>query len=179
MGRMCYNSNTVFTRKITGKAGQGMKKYGKWSALCVCLLWCAVIWQFSLAQGSASAATSGRVLALCNGALEKIGAPFTLTAVAVRKMAHFAEFFVLGCLATLTLRMHGFGHPYLQAPAFCLLVATVDELIQCFVPDRGPHILDVLLDLGGACAGVLAFWAVEILLLYIKKKRFEKSVKTT
>ena len=156
-----------------------MRKYGKWLALAACLLWCAVIWQFSLSAGSVSAATSGRVLTFCNGMLERLHVPLRLTAGTVRKMAHFAEFFVLGLLAAQTLLLHGFGHPLLQAPAFCLLVAAVDELIQCFVPDRGPHVLDVLLDLSGGIVGTLVLWALYLLLLYIKKKRFEKSEKTT
>jgi len=161
------------------RGGERVRKYGKWLALAACLLWCAVIWQFSLSAGSSSAATSTHVRAFCNSVLERLNAPFTLSAHTVRKMAHFAEFFVLGVLSAQALLLHGFGHPFLQSPLLCLLVGTVDELIQCFVPDRGPHVLDVLLDLLGGVCGVLAFWGLYLLLLYIKKKRFEKSVKTT
>ena len=156
-----------------------MKKYGKWLLLGVCLFWCGVIFSFSLSTGSGSAATSGRVLALLNGTLEKMNAPFAFTAVAVRKMAHFAEFFVLGVLAAATLRAHGFGHPFVLAPACCLAVAAADETLQAFVPGRGPHVLDVLLDFGGAVCGVLAFLVLYLLIIYKCKKRFRKSEKNT
>ena len=156
-----------------------MQKYGKWVSLGACLLWCAVIFRFSLSSGSDSAVTSGRVLMFCNSLFEGLHLPLRLTAVAVRKLAHFTEFFVLGALLLPTLMLHGFGHPLLVAAPCALLVAAVDESIQAFVPGRAPSVLDVLLDLSGALCGSLAFLALCLLLLYIKKKRLQKSKKTT
>ena len=156
-----------------------MQKYGKWVSLGACLLWCAVIFRFSLSSGSDSAVTSGRVLAFCNGVLEALHLPLRFTAVAVRKLAHFTEFFVLGVLLMQTLTLHGFGHAELLAEPVALLVAAVDETIQAFVPGRAPSVLDVLLDLSGALCGSLSFLALCLLLLYIKKKRLQKSKKTT
>lgn len=40
-------------------------------------------------------------------------------------------------------------------PFFCgSLAACIDETIQCFVPDRGPGILDVLIDTCGVAVGI-------------------------
>lgn len=71
----------------------------------------------------------------------------------LRKIAHFTEFTALGmCLCWLfgMLRKH-IGMALLSG----LAAACVDELIQCFVPNRGPSILDVGLDTCGIIAGVL------------------------
>ena len=70
----------------------------------------------------------------------------------LRKLGHFAEFSCLGIFLTWLLAM-------LKKPvALTLLcgfsVACMDEFIQCFVPNRGPGILDVLLDTAGVVFGL-------------------------
>ncbi|MBP3396955.1 MAG: VanZ family protein, partial [Clostridia bacterium] len=54
-----------------------------------------------------------------------------------------------------------------------LVVATVDECIQIFVPGRGPGVLDVLLDTASGIVGMLSLWGVLSLALCIKIKRTE------
>ena len=44
---------------------------------------------------------------------------------------------------------------FLYALAGAFLTACIDETIQIFVPDRGPGILDVMLDTLGALIGIL------------------------
>ena len=73
-------------------------KYGKWMLTAAAVLWCVVIWQFSLTPADASSATSGTVGAFMNGTLAAMGVSFRFTPIMVRKIAHFTEFFVLGVL---------------------------------------------------------------------------------
>ena len=155
-----------------------MRKYTKWILLVLLLAWCVTIWQFSLAPAEKSSGTSSQVQDFCNDVLDKVGVEATVSAKTVRKTAHFSEFMLLGALAAATLFAHGFGHWLLLSPLIFVPAAIVDECIQIFVPGRGPHILDVLLDATGGTFGAIACWALITLLLYIKDKR-EKFPKTT
>ena len=83
----------------------------------------------------------------------------------LRKIAHFTEFSALGALLCWRFGMLGKG----QLPAFACgaAAACMDETIQLFVPQRGPGILDVLLDCSGVLAGMLLIHLGHI---YCKKK---------
>ena len=71
----------------------------------------------------------------------------------VRKMAHFAEFAALGfCLGW---RSGMLGRKLRWAFLSGAAAAAIDETIQCFVPDRGPSVRDVLLDSSGVLTGML------------------------
>lgn len=71
----------------------------------------------------------------------------------LRKLAHFAEFALLGFFLTGT--AESFGISRSVAPLFgVLLCACVDETIQVFVPGRGPSLIDVWIDFVGGCAGI-------------------------
>ena len=152
-----------------------MRKYLKWVLTVAVLLWCVFIWQFSTATGEASSATSGGVVDFCNQVLQSAGVKAEITGNTVRKTAHFLEFFVLGVLAAATLLAHGFRHWLFLSPVPVLLVAAIDECIQIFVPGRGPHVLDVLLDFAGGLCGILLFFLAFTLISYIINKRKEKN----
>lgn len=74
----------------------------------------------------------------------------------LRKIAHFTEFAALGALLSWLVRMlrqkkwELFVFPF----AGGVIVACLDELIQCFVPGRGPGILDVGIDSAGVLLGM-------------------------
>ena len=153
------------------------QKHGKWILSAAVLLWCVVIWQFSLTPADASSATSGSVRAFLNGILTALGIPFQFTPIMVRKIAHFTEFFILGVLLHSALFAHRAPYRIPLAVAGVVAVATIDECIQRFVPGRAAAVLDVLLDTAGGTAGVLVFWGVFCLVLYIKKKTAKKSEK--
>ena len=74
----------------------------------------------------------------------------------MRKLAHFTEFTALGlCLAWL----HGMlGKGRFRPFLWGVFVAAADETIQCFVPERGPGILDVCLDSAGVLTGIILLW---------------------
>ena len=71
----------------------------------------------------------------------------------LRRIAHFTEFTVLGLLLRwryLLLRKKG-GRPLLLGTA----AACIDETIQIFVPERGPGLLDVGIDVCGVLTGIV------------------------
>ncbi len=73
----------------------------------------------------------------------------------IRKLAHFTIYFILSIwsmrLEWKYLVRHDSGKRFPGlAVAWCLLYAISDEFHQAFVPGRGPHILDVAIDLSGA-----------------------------
>lgn len=89
-----------------------------------------------------------------------------------RKVAHFAEFWLLGLeLALLLIALRKVS---LQNAVNCLfaslVVAVVDETIQVF-SDRGSRVTDVLLDYSGAVTGLLAAFLVYWL---VKKARLSR-----
>ncbi len=69
----------------------------------------------------------------------------------LRKLAHAAEYAVLGALLVRALRRP------LPAFALAVLYAVTDEVHQTFVTGREGAVLDVLVDAVGAAAGVLAW----------------------
>lgn len=83
----------------------------------------------------------------------------------LRKIAHFTEFGCLGaCLSWLVrmLKEKTFSH-YGLPLAGGFLAACIDETIQCFVPDRGPGVLDVCIDTAGVLTGIIFFGLVYFL----------------
>ena len=156
-----------------------VRKILKWALTAAVIGWCIFIWQFSFAPATKSAETSSTVQEICNEILESVGSDKQVTSHTVRKTAHFTEFFVLGALTVAALAAHGFRHSLLLSPAVFVTAAVIDECIQLFAPNRGPSVLDVLLDsLGGLC-GACLFFAILSFFLYIYHKRREKISKTT
>jgi len=73
----------------------------------------------------------------------------------IRKCGHFAEFFVLGSLMILTIKQTNVHHKRMISVFLCVLVASVDETIQLFVPGRAGMIADVILDSVGSVMGLM------------------------
>ena len=74
----------------------------------------------------------------------------------VRKVAHFAEYALLGaeCAGLTVLLARRVFSPYLWADLFAvLMVAVLDEFLQSFV-GRTSLVGDVLLDFSGALVGI-------------------------
>lgn len=86
----------------------------------------------------------------------------------LRKLAHFTEFGCLGAVLTWLIRMvrtKRAEHYALPLLGGCL-AACMDETIQCFVPDRGPGVLDVCIDTAGVLVGIILF----SLVYFLRKK---------
>ena len=123
--------------------------------LCVALLilLLAFIWGNSLMPGDVSQAISNWVQRLLFETKPTPGEPALAGNGILRKVAHFTEFTALGMtLAWLfaMLRKKRY-YPLLAGMA----AAGIDELIQAFVPDRAPRLLDVSIDSLGVITGII------------------------
>ncbi|MGI6664080.1 MAG: VanZ family protein [Christensenellaceae bacterium] len=134
------------------------------------VLWILVIWGFSVQPGEASTDTSNGVLAFLTNILQWMGIATNFSAVFIRKMGHFAEYFILGML--LFQVMQGKERSWGREVFFLLLlgivIAGIDESIQYFVPGRSAQIADVLLDF---CGVVMGFFIMMGFYRWLKKKR--------
>ena len=133
------------------------------------LLWlaviavCGMIFFFSAQSGEDSAMTSGKVVDVLIGLLVKgyelLDALrqreiYETASLLVRKLAHFAEFALLGFFVRLLMHSYrirfGWGRAWLAST----LYAFTDEAHQMFTQARGPSLIDVGIDSIGAAAGV-------------------------
>ena len=75
----------------------------------------------------------------------------------LRKLAHFSEFACLGVLLSWLVRMLRTAKwEYYVVPLLTgALAACVDEIIQIYIPGRGPGILDVGIDTLGVTLGIV------------------------
>ena len=136
-----------------------MDRTGRWSRLCTALLCLnlAFIWGNSLMPGDVSRQISQWVSSLLEGVLNQPEIQTEGGHGLLRKLAHFTEFACMGMLLYWHLTIAGKrGRPL---AALTLLggfaAACIDETIQIFAVDRGPGILDVLIDTGGTAAGMI------------------------
>lgn len=127
--------------------------------LAVLLIWCQ-----SCLPRQLSAQESGWVTELLSRLLGITDIPEHF----VRKLAHFTEYALLGCLIFLLMRCIPVksGWRELYGAVLAIVVALLDETIQIF-SGRGPMIQDVWLDFGGAVCG----GAVTGLIAYLVDKK--------
>jgi len=110
------------------------------------------IWGNSLLPGELSGAFSNWVKDML-AALLPMDGPSVGGGGLLRKLAHFTEFACLGmCLA--------WRQGMLRKPKYAALLlgagaACIDETIQRFVPDRGPSLKDVGIDICGVITGMI------------------------
>ena len=131
-----------------------MKRYLTMQKACLVLgvFWLLVIWGNSLRTAAESAAQSGGLLQLIQPLLLALGVPGEIQHNLLRKLAHMAEFAVLGLLWSGALR--GGKKAGLKVLAICVAAASLDETIQLFVPGRSGEIRDVLIDTLGGILGI-------------------------
>jgi VanZ family protein len=112
------------------------------------------IWGNSLLPGEISGAISDAVKNLLRWCLSFLGLSQGGGGGGglLRKIAHFTEFACLGGLFTWLFAM--LRRPAVLALGCGFLAACVDETIQIFVPDRGPGVIDVIIDTAGVVVGV-------------------------
>ena len=129
----------------------------------------AVIWLHSMMPPSISARESGFLFAFLNPLLTAIFGG-NATEFLLRKLGHFTEFFVLGFLVwhninlNMKTRHMDKRYRFLLSVGCCAVVAFFDETIQIF-SGRGPSIVDVWIDIGGAfCATVLYNFVMRFIL---------------
>lgn len=131
-----------------------------------------MIFCFSAQTGEQSGAMSGRVTAWIidlfvpdfeeMAAQEQESLRYTVGLV-IRKLAHFSEYALLGFSLMLHIaqiqKKTPVRLPWLWAWGIGTLYAASDEFHQGFVADRGPSVIDVMIDSSGVIVGVLIlFW---------------------
>ncbi|MBQ3090520.1 MAG: VanZ family protein [Oscillospiraceae bacterium] len=123
------------------------------------------IFSNSMEVAAVSSAKSAQVLQSVNGLMTQLGLD-KLSSYEIRKLAHFAEFAVLGFWFMCCLRVY--TRKYIRHISWPLLlglvIANVDETIQLYVAGRSSSVSDVWIDFGGVCAGVLAAFCLLLLL---------------
>ncbi len=120
--------------------------------LCLLILVLLLIWGQSCLPSDLSRLESKGIFDLIRPVLAFFLGEDRVTHNLVRKLAHFTEFFFLGCLIALLLPMD--WKRRLLCCGLCLLAAFLDETIQVF-SDRGDQVVDVWLDFSGAAVGIL------------------------
>ena len=122
--------------------------------LCTTLLVLNIvfIWGNSLLPGSVSGAISGWLKDILASLFHFGGEASEGGHGLLRKLAHFTEF---ACLGALFAWLYGMLRKPVWLAIVCgFAVACMDETIQCFVPNRGPSIRDVMIDTSGALLGI-------------------------
>ncbi len=134
------------------------------------LFFAALIFANSAQSGETSSEHSGRVVNFLQSMFDSLGLAITVSPYAIRKLAHFVEYGILGVLLGLTLR--SYTKNVLKCvfiPLFFGLAAAVtDECIQLFSPGRAGMIQDVILDFFGMVCGLAA--SLIFIILYDTKK---------
>ena len=123
----------------------------------------AFIFKNSLQIAEVSSQRSEEAMLLINGVLGKLGLG-PLSHHAVRKLAHWGEYALLGFWFMLCLRVYTVHFiKHISWPLFvCLGIANVDETLQMFVAGRASQLTDVWIDFFGVLCG--AFIALFILI---------------
>ena len=141
-----------------------MKKHMNLLRLLLMIFWIAFIFSRSLKPGSLSSADSKHWLSILLSIL-----PFPISELFLRKMAHFAEFFVLGTLSGglfFTPERHLLRQAVPSSILVCFVTALNDETIQLFVEGRSGNVTDVWIDMAGALCGLL----LVLLIAYLRRK---------
>ncbi len=121
----------------------------------------AFIFNNSMQVATVSSDASGRVVEVVQEVLETVGAKSLaeqITDHLVRKIAHLAEYALVGFWLMLCLRVYTRRFVrHISWPLFAgLLIAVVDETIQLFTDGRSASITDIWIDFTGVTLGLIA-----------------------
>lgn len=132
------------------------------AAVVLCV---AFIFYNSAQVAEVSSGISGKFTIYINKALSYLPWEIVLTEHIVRKLAHIAEFAMLGFMFTLCLRVYTKRLVAFSAwpLLFGLFIAVCDEFLQRFIPGRSSQIKDIFIDFIGVCSGT----AVAISIVFV------------
>ena len=153
-----------------------MRKLTKMQAISLLVSLFIVLFIFvnSSLPADESAETSGGLLGFINGIFAFLGLEFELSHNALRKIAHFVEFFTVGAafMWTTAAFTKNIGAHIIKPLFASLSVAVIDETIQFFPPGRSSQLSDVILDFAGAFCAIMLTW---YLMHLISKKHSKRS----
>lgn len=139
-------------------------------------LWLGVIFSQSLRSAVESSQYSGRLTRLLQWLLQTDG-PVDALERLVRKLAHFAEFFLLGALAAATLAAFGLlakdcvRRAFAPAALAGLLAGLCDETLQLTSAGRAAQVSDVWLDwVGYLCGLAFCLFCAKTVVNSVKKR---------
>jgi VanZ family protein len=151
---------TVFSKKATRI----------WVAvLCI---WIVFVWTRSMVGGEESSEHSMFFVHLLSGVFNAFGVTSEATMnFIVRKCAHFTEYAVMGAVATRAFAPRTFLKRkwFAIQAALLLIIPSIDETIQLFVPGRSGLVTEVMIDFSGAITGSLI--CCLLMWLHIRRKR--------
>lgn len=130
----------------------------------------ATIWSLSLRSATTSNEQSNAVALPVINQTDVQGVRLYDLLVLVRKLAHFAEFGLLGLLWGLYGRLQWYPAMWLYG----LGVALVDEGLQHFVPGRAPGFWDVVIDYSGFFCGFALVMVAACCLRWKKSRKRTK-----
>lgn len=112
----------------------------------------------SLQDAAASSARSAQATAALNRVAGAVGLPALFSETVVRKLAHLAEYTLLGFFLMLTLRVYTKRIvSHISWPLFFgLAIPVADEMTQALRPGRSSEVRDVAIDFAGVVCGVAA-----------------------
>lgn len=125
------------------------------------LLWMGLIFCLSAQVAEESARLSSGItqfiISIINRIFPKIHIDISSFGFAVRKLAHFLCYLVLGLLVLNALKNNGVhgNKRILLSAIICILYAASDEIHQLYVPGRGGQIRDVIIDFCGSASGFI------------------------
>lgn len=116
------------------------------------IVWIFIIFSFSLQNGSISSLQSGVITKFIHNHLLSININIELSVLSliIRKLAHFTEFFILGCLV----RKSSIDINRNDILIYIYLIPILDEFIQSFVPERAMSVIDMGIDSFGILFGI-------------------------
>lgn len=128
------------------------------------IAWMAVIFIFSSQPGDTSEETSQFVIYVFNLLGLDLNSVFGAFAnFAVRKGAHFSEYFILYMLLYNAFKeSFNFKMALIASLIGVFLYASSDEFHQSFVPGRGPAFRDVLIDTSGGLAALIILYVYNL-----------------
>ncbi len=141
------------------------KKIAYYLMIPLIALTLALIFWFSTMNKEASAEMSNGFAKIFGDFIDKIISIFTDESVNIRKVAHFAEYAVLGAEVAIFADLVSRFKPQTvcNIAFFGLASAVADESIQ-IISSRGASVSDVLLDCRGYATGVI----IVLIIIFIK-----------
>ena len=134
-----------------------MKKYLKFIFL---ILWIGIIFAFSSQVATDSRKLSRGVTVRIIEVIKKVRPNTEINVYLlnrkIRKFAHFINYMILGIITAFVLKKNKLGKKkiLLFSLLFCIIIASLDEYYQSFIPGRGARLKDVFIDSFGALVGI-------------------------
>lgn len=175
-------------RVPVGLKNEKKTRQNRIAACAAAALWLGMIFSQSLRTAEESSQHSGRLTRLLQWLLQT-DRPVLELEHFVRKLAHFAEFFILGVLVALALAAFGLllqkggaavcRHSFAYAGLAGVLPALCDETLQLTSAGRAAQVGDVWLDWAGyLCGLVFCLFCAKTVVKSVKKRYDKKQRKS-